>query len=95
MKRDTEIVAQSLFGLGKRSSVSFRRPHAIHPRTQAGIDELEEMGMIEKQPKGELPKGAVGYNATDKIGFPLHDFIKGSEEESFPILIQEGNKDGI
>lgn len=88
LSRDAQIVAAGLFGLGSKASVSFQRPHIIHPRTRAAIEELKAAGMIEDLPAHKLARGAEGWRGTEKIGFPLADFKKMEESESFPITTE-------
>lgn len=89
LSRDAQIVAISLFGFGPRASVSFRRPHIIHPRTKAGIDELKAANLIEEIDPDELPRGAQGWRGKEELGFPMIDFKKPEESECFP-LTNEG-----
>lgn len=83
LSRDAEIVACALFTTGRPSQVIFNRPHIIHPRTRAALDELTKAGMLIPVGSKELAKGAMGWQATDKIGFPLRDLKHRLEPRAF------------
>lgn len=61
LSEDARQIAGSLFGLPK-SSVEFRRPHAITARRKAALDELEAAGLIVVRPSDSF-QGAIVYHA--------------------------------
>lgn len=91
ISRKTQLVAQALFGMGAKSSVVFKTPSRISAECQAGIDELVAARMIEPLPKGDIPRGAVGWKGTDKIGFPMLDYMRPSLDEIFYLTKGENN----
>lgn len=98
LSRTAEIVALSLFGLGKSSEVTFRTPSRVSSRVRQGLSELIEAGMVSVMDPDRLPKGAEGYQATERMGFPLRDFEHpnpDNPEEVFPIVHGEVGLDII
>lgn len=86
LSRNAELVALAFFGFGKKASVVFNTPSRITEQCQRGIDELKSAGMIEDLPPGEMPRGAVGWRGTENIGFPMADFDRPREEETFSLI---------
>lgn len=85
LSRTGQLVAMALFGLGKNSEVCFRSPNKMSIAIIGGLNELLDFGMIEAIPEKEIPRGAVGYKATDKIGMPIRDFSRPEPHETFNI----------
>lgn len=88
LSRDAQIVAYCLFGFGKPASLTFERPHIIHPRTLAALEELVAAGRIKPMDGGVLPQNAKGWKATDLIGNPMKDFRAPKKSESWPITTE-------
>lgn len=90
ISRDAEVVAYCLFGMpmSANHSVTFQRPHIIHPRTRAAFDELTAAGMLEPIPEAEIGRGTMGWRATKKMGRPWSLYAKPTEADSFPITTE-------
>lgn len=88
LSRDAEIVAYALFHTGKPSQVIFNRPHIMHSRTHAALDELTQAGMLKPIDARTLARGAMGWQATDKMGIPLRDLQAPTKDESFPVTTE-------
>lgn len=89
VSRDAQVVAYGLFLTGRPQSLSFKRPHIIHPRTKAALDELTEGGFLERMDHHD----AAMWRATEKLGMPMRDFpnlkIKvPTKADSFPITTE-------
>jgi hypothetical protein len=90
VSRDAQVVAYCLFCMGGPTSATFQRPHAIHQRTRAGLDELTMAGLLEPVDPKTLPRTAMGWKATEAMGMPMRDFDKFgipaiTEDDTFPI----------
>lgn len=88
ISRDAEIVLSCLFMMGKPTKLQFARPHIIHPRTKAALDELTAAGLIDVMPAKELPKGTAGWTGNDKTLQACKGFKRPTAEESFPITAE-------
>ena len=88
LSRDAETVAHALFPTGAPCQLIFNRPHIIHPRTRAALNELTQAGMLAAVDAKELAKGAMGWQATAKMGFPIRDLKRPTKAESFPVTTE-------
>lgn len=88
LSRDAEIVANALFPTGAPCELIFNRPHIIHPRTRAALDELTQAGMLAPIDAKTLASGAMGWQATAKMGFPIRDLKRVTKAESFPVTTE-------
>jgi len=93
VSRDAQIVAYCLFLMGRPTSAMFHRPHIIHPRARCGLDELTSCGLLELVPASSLPRGSMGWKATEAMGMPMRDFEKFgireiTRDEAFPITTE-------
>lgn len=88
LSRDAEIVAYALFLTGAPCQLIFNRPHIIHPRTRAALDELTQAGMLAAVDAKALTKGAMGWQATAEMGFPIRDLKPPTKAESFPVTTE-------
>lgn len=84
LSRDAQIVAQSLFGLGQNSSVTFQTPARITPRTSIAINELINAGMVVRDM--DWHKSIRVFKGTENIGNPRRDFKPVEESEDFAIV---------
>lgn len=81
-RRDTQIIAMSLFGRGNDEAV-FKTPARLTPRTKAALDELVNMGAVTFQVSG----GAHVYKGNKSIlGRPSIDYPSIEKHEDFPIV---------
>lgn len=93
VSRDAQTVAYCMFLMGPPVCLAFDRPHIIHPRTRAALDELTEAGLLEVMPSGVLPRGGAGWKAASHL-CPLKDFRDQgipritSSDSSFPITTE-------
>ena len=60
----------------------------MHSRTRAALDELTQAGMLEPIDARTLARGAMGWQATDKMGIPMRDLKAPTKEESFSITTE-------
>ncbi|CAL9979740.1 hypothetical protein VPHD81_0003 [Vibrio phage D81] len=81
-RRDTQILAMSLFGRGSDEAV-FRTPSRITPRAKASLDDLVNMGAVTFQTSGS----AHVYKGNKSVlGVPMRDYAAIRESEDFPIV---------
>lgn len=81
-RRDTQIVAMSLFGRGSDEAV-FKTPSRITPRTKSALDDLVNIGAVTFQTRS----GAHVYKGNKSIlGVPMRDYPKIEPDEDFPIV---------
>lgn len=86
VSRDAEILAACLFPNGKMS-LTFKRPHIIHPRTFAALHELAAAGIVEPIPYDDLRDGSrVGWRVL--TGNNVLRYRKPAKAESFPITTE-------
>jgi hypothetical protein len=85
---DAVAIARGLFAMGvPGSTVSFRRPHIIHPRTLAALEELTKAGFLVSMDKDDLPRGARGWAATKLMDRPMSKF-PAVKDGKFPITTE-------
>lgn len=92
VSRDAQVVAYCLFLMGRPTQVTFNRPHIIHPRTRAALDELASAGLLEVMDTSKLPRGAMGWQAVKGLR-PMLDFKEQgipaiTKDESFPVTTE-------
>lgn len=91
ISRNAQLVAIALFPMGSKSSTVFKTPSRITNECLTGINELMREKMIESLPAKEIPRGAVGWRGTEKIGFPMTDFDRPTLDECFYLVDGEQN----
>lgn len=70
LSSDAHMVAGGLFMMGAPMLLSFKRPHIIHPRTLAALNELSEAGLLADAPD-EVQKGGKAWRALPEMGRPI------------------------
>lgn len=85
ISRDAEIVALCVFGFGTSTKLTFQRPHVIHPRMRAGLDDLVAAGMLTVSED----RGAKTWQRTDAMGSPAKLYRPPEKGESFTFTIDE------
>lgn len=79
--RETQLFALCHLGFGSKSSITFRRPDRISDWVYRSLGELMGAGYLETIPKDELPIGAKGWKATDKMPMPRNEFEPFTDAE--------------
>lgn len=90
LSRGAQLVALTHFltGAGNEVTFSAKRVSQLDPRHRAGLDELEQNGMVEVKRSVRT----TTYTSTAAIGYPLGDVAKYEESESYPMFVeQEGD----
>lgn len=83
LSRDAQVIAVTLFSLGKVCKVTFDVHHPLNSRAVAAFMELEQHGMIERIPH------LYGWKATERIGRPMLDYARPTKQECFPLFGSE------
>lgn len=86
LSEDAKAIAFGLFMTGYPQSLTFRRPHIIHPRTLAALKELTKAGMLREISPADLPKGAQGWQATKEMGRPKR--VALTKANSWPVTTE-------
>lgn len=89
LSRDAQIIASTFFSMGRVCRVSFACRRELTARVRKAFAELEDAGMIEPLPAGNLLYGTFGWQATAKIGRPISDFPRFQEHECFPVYLAD------
>lgn len=85
LSRDAEIVALCWFSIGGQTRLKFHRPHIIHPRMRAALDELTTAGILARE---DDPRGPKEWTPAIDMKF-CRKFKAPAKDESFPMTIEE------
>ena len=88
--RDTEVIAYCYFGPMAQVSLRFQRPHIIHPRMRASLDELTAAGWLERI---DDRRGPITWKLKIEFASLAGKFAAPKKGESFPMTL-EGSSNG-
>jgi hypothetical protein len=85
LSRDAEIVALCWFSIGDKMRIRFNRPHFIHPRMHAALNELTDKGILARTDDSRGPKE---WAAVSDMSFARR-FKQPTKSERFAMTVPE------
>lgn len=87
ISRDAQLVAFAFFAMGKKSTATFRTPSRLTERALAGLDELEQAGLVKRYVDLRKPE-SWEYRPTDEMPMPMQAYAWPEKSESFVLLTE-------
>ncbi|MDB5848252.1 MAG: hypothetical protein JWP29_2004 [Rhodoferax sp.] len=84
LSKDAEGFAYSMWRI-MSPELSFQRPHIIHPRTRAALDELTGAGLLTRT---DDKRGPMAWRPTDAMAIAVKKFRKPGPDVNFPMTTE-------